>query len=149
MTIDEILDELDEMLDRAWRFPLSGGRCVLDAERVRDMIDDIRLNIPQEIKQAKAIVADRAEIISTAKQEAENIVKRSEERAKVLLSEQEIVKMAQIRANELVTQSQQMSREMKQAATDFAENMMKKCEDGLIGSLNEIKQARSSLRNKN
>ena len=67
MNIDEILDVIDELLDRAWSLPLSGGRCVVDADKVRDLIDDIRLNIPGEIKQAKAIVSDRAEIIDGAK----------------------------------------------------------------------------------
>ena len=50
MNIDEILDMLDELLDRAWNLPLSGGRCVIDAEKVREMVDDIRLNLPDEIK---------------------------------------------------------------------------------------------------
>ena len=54
MNIEEILDMLDELLDRAWNLPLSGGRCVIDAEKVREMVDDIRLNLPDEIKQAKA-----------------------------------------------------------------------------------------------
>lgn len=53
MNIDEVLDMLDELLDRAWNLPLSGGRCVIDAEKVREMVDDIRLNLPDEIKQAK------------------------------------------------------------------------------------------------
>ena len=57
MNIDEILDVIDELLDRSWSLPLSGGRCVVDADKVRDLIDDIRLNIPAEIKQAKAITA--------------------------------------------------------------------------------------------
>ena len=61
MNIDEILDMLDELLDRAWNLPLSGGRCVIDAEKVREMVDDIRLNLPDEIKQAKAIVKDRSD----------------------------------------------------------------------------------------
>ena len=63
MNIDEILDVIDELLDRSWSLPLSGGRCVVDADKVRDLIDDIRLNIPSEIKQAKAIVSDRTDII--------------------------------------------------------------------------------------
>ena len=50
MNIEEILDVLDELLDKAWSLPLTGGRCVVDAERVRELIDDIRLNMPTEIK---------------------------------------------------------------------------------------------------
>ena len=56
MNIEEILDVLDEVLDRAWNLPLTGGRCVVDADKVRDMIDEVRLNLAGEIKQAKAIV---------------------------------------------------------------------------------------------
>ena len=79
MNIDDILDQMDEMLDKAWNLPLTGGRCVVDAEKVRDLIDDIRLNLPTEIKQAKQIVADRTDIISVAKAEAESIVRKAED----------------------------------------------------------------------
>jgi hypothetical protein len=44
MNIEEILDMLDDLIDKAWGLPLTGGRCVVDAEKVRDLIDDIRLN---------------------------------------------------------------------------------------------------------
>ena len=77
MNIDEILDVIDELLDRSCSLPLSGGRCVVDADKVRDLIDDIRLNIPSEIKQAKAIVSDRTDIISGAKKEAESIIRKT------------------------------------------------------------------------
>ena len=94
MNIDEILDMLDELLDRAWNLPLSGGRCVIDAEKVREMVDDIRLNLPDEIKQAKAIVKDRSEILSSAKTEAEAIVRKAEERARVMIAQDEVMKQA-------------------------------------------------------
>ena len=74
MNVEEILDMMDEMIDKAWNLPLTGGRCVIDTEKVREMIDEIRLNLPQEVKQAKGIVADRSEILSVARREAEAIV---------------------------------------------------------------------------
>ena len=92
---------MDEMLDRAWNLPLTGGRCVVDAEKVRDLIDDIRLNMPAEIKQAKQIVADRSDIINVAKTEAETIVRKAEDRAKALVEQEEITKQAQTRAVEI------------------------------------------------
>ena len=48
MNIEEILDVMDELLDRSWSLPLSGGRCVVDAEKIRDLVDEIRLNLPAE-----------------------------------------------------------------------------------------------------
>ena len=119
MNIDEILDVIDELLDRAWSLPLSGGRCVVDADKVRDLIDDIRLNIPGEIKQAKAIVSDRAEIIDGAKKEAEQIVRKAEDRARALIAQQEVTKAAQAKASELLSQAQIKAREIRQAAQEF------------------------------
>ena len=51
-TIESILNDIDELLEDSWSLPLSGGRCVVDAEKVRDLIDSIRMNMPAEIKQA-------------------------------------------------------------------------------------------------
>ncbi|WP_312643005.1 ATPase [Hydrogenoanaerobacterium sp.] len=147
MNVEEILDMLDEMIDRAWNLPMTGGRCVLDADKVRDLIDDIRANMPPEIAHAKKIVADRAEIIAEAKREAETIVRRAEERAKALTAQEEIMRQSQQKAQEMVTQAQMKSREMRQAAQEFADKMLKNTEEGLAKSLMEVKSTRQALRN--
>ena len=61
---------------------------MVDVEKVRDIIDDIRLNMPAEIRQAKAIVQDRADIVESAKKEAEAIVKRAEDRARAMVAQE-------------------------------------------------------------
>ena len=75
MNVSSLLDELDEMIDSAWNMPLSGGKALVDAERVREIVDKIRSSLPQEIRQAKAIVSDRSQIIADAKREAETVVR--------------------------------------------------------------------------
>ena len=151
MNIDDILDAMDEMLDRAWNLPLTGGRCVVDAEKVRDLIDDIRLNMPAEIKQAKQIVADRADIISVAKKEAEDIVRKAEDHAKALVEQEEITKQAQARATEILSQAQIKSLEMRQASQEFAETMLKSTEETLSKALGDVRSTcqavKSSSRN--
>ena len=147
MNIDEILDVIDELLDRSWSLPLSGGRCVVDAEKVRDLIDDIRLNIPGEIKQARAIVSDRNEIIDGAKKEAEAIVRKAEDRARTLIAHQEIVKAAQAKASEILSQAQSKSREIRQAAQEFSDNCLLRTEEVLAKSLTEVKATRQAFRN--
>lgn len=146
MNIEELIDALDDMIEKAWAFPLSGGRCVIDAEKAREIIDDIRLNLPQEVRQARAIVADRSEIIKTAREEAENIIRTSQEKAKIMVSQEEITKQAQEKANDILTDAQAKTREMKKAATDFADNIMRTSEDGLLAALGELKQARQALK---
>ncbi|HPV99955.1 MAG TPA: ATPase, partial [Oscillospiraceae bacterium] len=81
MSIEETLDQLDELIDRSWSLPLTGGRCVVDADKVRELLDEIRLNMPTEIRQAQSIVADRTEIVNAAKRESEAIIARAEKRA--------------------------------------------------------------------
>ena len=146
MPIDELLEQIDDMVDKAWSLPLSGGKCLVEADRLRDIVDDVRANLPSELRQAKAIVSDRAEIISNAKREAEDIIRKAEERARTLVSHEEVVKQAQIKANEILSQSQQRSREMRKGANDFAEDVLKRTEENLAQHLTEVRQVRQSLR---
>ena len=92
MNGDDMVDLLDDMFEDAVKMPLTGGKCLIDSQKARDLIDDIRMNLPQEIRQAKAIVADRGEIIAIAKQEAEDIIRNAEERARNIVNKDELVK---------------------------------------------------------
>lgn len=146
MSIENLLDEIDEMIDKAWGLPLSGGKCLLEADRLRDIIDSIRGNIPSEIRQAKSIVADRADIIDTAKKEAEDIVRAAEERARGLVMQEEIVKLAQQKTNEITTQTQQKCREMRKGAQDFVDDLLKRTEEDLSKHMADLRQTRQMLR---
>ncbi|MEG0894586.1 MAG: ATPase, partial [Oscillospiraceae bacterium] len=101
MNINENLDLIDDILDAAWSVPLSGGKCMIDIDKVREIIEDIRLNMPSEIKQAKLIVEDRKSIVEDAKKEANSIIEIANERSKKLVDNNEIVKQAQERAKEI------------------------------------------------
>ena len=146
MTMDELLQQIDDMVEKAWSIPLSGGKCLVEADRLREIVDDIRAAQPGELRQAKAIVSDRAEIITNAKREAEEIVRKAEEHARALVSHEEVVKQAQAKANELLNQSQQRSREMRKGANEFAEDVLKRTEETLSQRLAEVRQVRQSLR---
>lgn len=146
MNIDELLDLLDETLEEAPSLPLTGGKKVLDADKVRDLLDDIRMALPGEIKQAKAIVNDRRDIVETAKREADGIIKKAEDRARALVEQEEIVKAAQQRAAEMLTAAQGQAREMRTTVTDYCENMLRQTEETLARSAAEVKNVRQTLR---
>lgn len=148
MNIEEILEQLDDMLDTAWAMPLSGGKVVVDGERVRDLLDAIRANLPSEIRQARAIVTDRAEIVETAKKEAEEIIRKAEERRAQILSQEEIVVQAQERANEIQIQTQKRAREMRRSAQDYTDDILRRTEEILAQQVTQVRQARTSLRSK-
>ena len=147
MNIDDLLDLMDETLEDAFTVPLTGKRMV-DVEKLRDIIDDIRLNMPTEIRQAKAIVQDRADIVDGARKEAESIIKRSEERARVIVSEQEIVKQSQQKAHEILNNAKQSAKEMRNSVTNYCENILRQTEEQLAKSCAEVKNVRASVRQK-
>lgn len=110
--IDVLLNNLDEVIENSMNLPLSGGRCIVDAEKVRQILDDIRLQLPNEIKQAKAVVADRNEILSVAKRDAEVLIRKAEERAKALVEQDTIVRQANSKALAMLNEANQKSSEL-------------------------------------
>ena len=146
MNVEELIDELYDMVEKAWSLPLSRGRAVLDGDEVRQILDEIRGALPQEVRQAKAIVADRAQIISDAKHEAETIVRVAEERAKTMVNQDVIVKQAQQKANDLITQAQSRFREMRKASNDYIDDLMKRTDDAMAANLAELRKTRQNIK---
>ena len=109
MSIDEILTMMDEMIEKGWSMPLSGGKCLVEAEKMRQMIDDIRANMPGEIKQARMIVSDRSDIINNARQEADRLIQKAEEKANQMVAENEITLRAKAQAKEAMKHSRRHS----------------------------------------
>ncbi len=144
MTLDELLEQFDEVLDGGIKIP--GKKTIVDVEKLRAVVDDIRLNIPSEIKQARGIVADRTEIITTAKREADSIIRSAEEKAKAMVAQEEIVKMAQEKAAEIISNAQGKSKEMRRAAQDFVDDIMRRADEGLTANLGEIRKTRAALK---
>ena len=59
MNVDELLDLLDETLEESTNLPFTGGKRMVDVDKVRDIIDDVRLNMPAEIKQDRGALPGR------------------------------------------------------------------------------------------
>ena len=144
MNMDDLIEQLDEVLDSGFKMP--GKRVVVDVEKVRAIVDDMRMTMPTEIKQAKGIVADRADIINNAKREADGIIRSAEERAKAMVAQEEITKLAQAKAGEILAAAQKKSREMRKAAQDFVDDLMTRADEQLSANLNEVKKTRAALR---
>ena len=126
--------------------PLSGGKGVVDVEQIRKLLDRLRGNIPAEVRQARAIVKDRADIISTAKQEAESIIRNAEDRRNQILSHEEIVTQAQEKANEIQAQTHKRAREMRKSAQEFTDDLLRRTEETLAMQMSQVRQARQTLR---
>lgn len=145
-SIEELLENMDVVMDKATNVPFKPGKCIVDAEELNKIIDDIRINLPQEIRQAKAIVAERGTIIEDAKKEADEIIHKAEDRARALVNQEEISKQAQAKAIEMITTAQEKSKEVKKAAIEFSDNILLNTENAVTQSLEVIRQSRKGLR---
>ena len=146
MNVNELLDTIEDTLEESTSVPLSGGKRLVDVEKVRDYLDEIRANLPGELRQAQQIVNDRAQIVDTANAQAQAIVKKAEERARILVSDAEIVKAAQQRAAEITAAAQSESRTLRQTVTDYCDNMLKTTEEAMVENAAQVKNVRANLR---
>ena len=146
MNVEELLELMEETLEEGTAVPFSPSKRIVDVDRMRDIIDEVRNNLPDEIRDSKKIVADREQIIKGARAESENIIKQAEERVRGLVSDQEITKRAQQRAVEILTAAQQQAKEISRSATTYCETILKNSEEVLARSVSDIKNTRMNLR---
>jgi F0F1-type ATP synthase membrane subunit b/b' len=140
--IDELINALYEMVEDAWTMPLGADRCVLEREKVLDVLDEIRANLPSDLKMAREIVGKRNDILESGKKEAENMRKQAEEFARQKVSEHEVTQEARKKAAEMITSAEQRAREIMRVAGEYCDDAMKRTEDALSQTLDEMKQSR-------
>lgn len=124
MNIDEIIEMMEELLDNSSAVPFSNKK-MIDCEQMRDYIDNIRLNLPGEIKKAKETQSNKDAIIAEANKEAEEIKKKADqvveaakEKAKQIVSETEIIRQAKEYAGQMIRQAQEQADEIVASARD-------------------------------
>lgn len=144
--VTEMIEMLFDMIDDAKNVPLSADKCMIERDRALDLIDDIRNQFPMELKEAKKIMENRAEMIASAKREADAIRQSAEEKARQMLSEDVVALQARQRANELLRQSEERSRDLKRAANEYCEDALRRTEEAVAEAYDEIKKSRSRFR---
>ena len=146
MNVNELLDTIEDTLDESASMPLSGGKRLVDVAQIQEYLDEIRANLPGELRQAQQIVNDRAQIVDSANAQAQAIVKKAEERARILTSDAEIVKAAQQRAAEISSSTQAEMRALRQKVTDYCDNMLRNTEEVMAENAAQVKNVRANLR---
>jgi len=146
MNVNELLDTIEDALEESAGMPLSGGKRIVDVGQIRDYLDEVRVNLPVELRQAQSIVSDRAQLIDSANAQAQAIIRKAEDRARVLVGEAEIVKAAQQRASEILAAAQTEARSLRQSTTDYCDNMLRTTEETMAENASQVRSLRASLR---
>ena len=143
--IIELLDILYGMVTEAWGVPLGNDKCIIEREKAIEIINEIKANLPTAIAEAKRLVSARDEFIGNAKREAEALRKTAEEKAKVMIEEQEVVRVAKVRSTEMISSAELKSRELRRVASEYVDNIMRQTEESMSQALTTIQTAHSSF----
>lgn len=145
MNIEEILDEIDELLDNSTSIPFVQHKKIIDGERLRELVNDVRLNMNQELKEAKEIERESQRILSNAKASAEDIVRRAEDRAEQLVEHEKIVVEARKKAIEILTKAQNSSKTIQQTTALSVAKMLNESEKYYEKNIQNIKTVKARI----
>ena len=119
MDVLYLLDRLEELLTSARRVPLS-SHVMIDPQECLDVVDQIRLTLPEELKVARRVVAERDQILTETHERADRLVERAQEQAAQRADEHALVRTAQERAHALLEQAQHEAEQTRAEADAYA-----------------------------
>ena len=125
MTIENLLEEIEAILEEGKTVPFTSNLLV-DAEAIKTAIEDIRLNMPEELMQARKIASERKEILTGAQDNADKIIEQAHVRAKEIISEDEITRGAEMQAEEIIQQARQTANEIIEQIKKYVEEEVEK-----------------------
>lgn len=147
MEVLELIDMLEDVVDKAGGIPLI-GKAIIDRDELLDLIEEIRINLPDDLKQAKWVKDERQRILDDANKEAATIIKLAEEKMASLIDDHEITQRAQAQASEIVNAAQNNARDIRQSTKQYVDDHMAALEAKIERTLMTVRENRNELKNK-
>ena len=144
MEVLEIIDMLEDVVEKSMAIPFM-GRAIVDREELLDLIQEIRLNLPGDLKQAKWVKEERQRILDEANKEAESIIKNAEEKMAGLIDDHEVTQKAYAQANEILTSAQNSARELRLGTKQYADDVLASLEARIIKMAEIVRENRKEL----
>ena len=145
MEIFTLLENIEDILEKSKGVPFS-NKVLVDKEEILEIISELRLKLPEELKQAKWIKEERQRILVEAQKEADDIVKEAENRIISMIDEHEITKKAYEKKAEIIETANERSREISKGTKDYADNLLNGIEVSLQEALKIIQNNRNELK---
>lgn len=131
MEIFTLLETLEDILEKSKTLPFS-DKSIIEKGQFLDIIKEIRLRLPDELKQAKWIKEERERIISEAQKDADDIVKEAENRIISMIDEHEITKKAYDKKTEIIADANEMYREITQGTNTYVDGILANIENNML-----------------
>jgi len=144
--IEDIISALYDMVQDARALPLGADKCILERDKVLDMLDEIIAQLPVELKQSRTIVESRNELIGQARREAEGLIRQAQDKAAQMISEEAIYNEAKRQCQEMVLQTQARMAELRKASNDYMDDALRRTEEAIAMSLEDVRDTRTKFK---
>ncbi len=133
-----LIDRLEALVSTSRRVPF--GRVLLDEQEILEIIDQMRLSLPNEINQARRVLQERDQIISQAQSEAEKIVLMARDKADYMLNDNGLLQEAKVYAERILADAREESETLRTEANAYAAEMLTHLEDVLDKNLAQVRR---------
>ena len=144
-TMEDIISALYDMIQDARAVPLAADKCIVERDKVLDMLDEIIAQLPVELKQARTIVESRNELIGQARREAELLVRQATEKAEKMITEDAIYQETKRTCQEMVEQTQSRMAQLRKVSNDYMDDALRRTEEAIALSLEDVRDTRAKF----
>ena len=145
-TMEDIISALYDMVQDARAVPLAADKCIVERDKVLDMLDEIIAQLPSELKQSRTIVESRNELIGQARRESENIIRQAKEQANEMVTKEAIYQEAKRQCQEMVNKTQAKITELRKLSNEYMDDALRRTEEAISQSLSEVRDTRVKFR---
>jgi cell division septum initiation protein DivIVA len=139
-----LIEQLERLISSGRSMPLTSN-VIIDQARALDLLDQLRVAVPEEVRAAKRINEETDRIVERAQEEAERILARAQEQAAFLIEERELTRAADLRSAEIIADGQREADEIRRGADEYAQSVLVKLEGECIRALQSIKRGLAML----
>lgn len=143
--MENIISELYDMVQDARAVPLAADKCIIERDKVLDMLDEIIAQLPVELKQARTIVESRNELITQARREAELLVRQASEKAEKMITEDSVYQQTKDRCQEMMDQTQARMAQLRKVSNDYMDDALRRTEEAIALSLEDVRDTRAKF----
>ncbi len=144
--MEDLITVLYDTIQDAKAVPLSADKCVVERDKVLDMLDEIIAALPVELKQSRTIVESRNELIGQARREAEGIIRAAQEDAKKMVTQEAIYQEAKRQSQEMLLQTQSRMADLRRASNEYMDDALRRTEEAIAQSLGEVRDTRMKFK---
>lgn len=165
------LEDLENLLEESWNLPIANNKYIINGEKLKNIISDIKLNIPMEMRKAREVLDNKDKLVSKTKEEsdammdkakknaemmlvkarksAEGIIEKAKIQAETMVDEQEIMSIAKERAADIVERAKSDAIKMRNVTLSYVDGVLNESQRSLEKALDSVRQARKSYNGDN